>query len=30
MLRTGIVQSEHQVFDLAREFFGTDDQQGAA
>jgi hypothetical protein len=25
MRRTGIIQSEHQVFDFAREFFGGDD-----
>jgi hypothetical protein len=30
MRRTGIVQSERQVFDLAREYFGEDDKQGAA
>jgi hypothetical protein len=30
MRRTGIIQSERQVFDLAHEYFGTDDEQGAA
>ena len=30
MLRTGIIQSERQVFDLAREFFGADDWGGRA
>jgi hypothetical protein len=30
MRRTGRIQSGRQVFDLAREFFGTDDSQGAA
>jgi hypothetical protein len=30
MRRTGIVQSERQVFDLAREYFGEDDRQGVA
>jgi hypothetical protein len=28
--RTGIVQSERQVFELAREYFGEDDKQGVA
>jgi hypothetical protein len=28
--RTGIIQSERQVFDLAREYFGLDDREGAA
>jgi hypothetical protein len=30
MRRTGIIQSEYQVFGLAREFFGLDDHKGAA
>jgi len=30
MRRTGIIQSERQVFDLAREYFGFDDREGAA
>lgn len=30
MRRTGIVQSERQVFDLARGFFGLDDRNGTA
>jgi hypothetical protein len=30
MRRTGIIQSERQVFDLAREYFGLDDREGAA
>ena len=29
MRRTGIIQSERQVFNLAREFFGKDRQGGA-
>jgi tubulysin polyketide synthase-like protein len=29
MRRTGIIQSERQVFDLARQFFGADDRGGA-
>jgi hypothetical protein len=28
--RTGILQSERQVFDLAREFFGLNERGGAA
>ena len=28
--RTGRIQSERQVFDLAREFFGNDKREGAA
>ncbi len=28
--RTGRIQSERQVFDLAREFFGSDEREGAA
>ncbi len=28
--RTGRIQSERQVFDLAREFFGSDKWEGAA
>jgi hypothetical protein len=28
--RSGIIQSERQVFDLAREYFGLDDREGAA
>ncbi len=28
--RTGRIQSERQVFDLAREFFGNDEWEGAA
>jgi hypothetical protein len=30
MRRTGIIQSERQVFDLAREYFGLDQKGGAA
>ncbi len=30
MRRTGIIQSERQVFDLAREYFGLDQREGAA
>jgi TubC N-terminal docking domain len=30
MRRTGIIQSEYQVFGLAREYFGLDDHEGAA
>jgi TubC N-terminal docking domain len=30
MRRTGIIQSERQVFDLSRELFGTDDREGAS
>jgi hypothetical protein len=30
MRRTGIIQSERQVFDLARGYFGLDDREGAA
>jgi hypothetical protein len=30
MRRTGIVQSERQVFDMAREYFGLDNPQGVA
>jgi len=30
MRRTGLIQSERQVFDLAREYFGLDDREGAA
>jgi hypothetical protein len=30
MRRTGIIQSERQVFDLAQEFFDTDRQGGSA
>jgi len=30
MRRTGIIQSERQVFDLAREHFGLDQMAGAA
>jgi len=30
MLRTGIIQSERQVVDLAREYFGFDDKGGVA
>jgi len=30
MNRTGIIQSERQVFDLAREYFGFDEREGAA
>jgi hypothetical protein len=29
MRRTGIIQSERQVFDLAREHFGLDERGGA-
>ena len=29
MRRTGIIQSERQVLDLARQFFGADDRGGA-
>ncbi len=28
--RTGRIQSERQVFELAREFFGNDEREGAA
>jgi len=28
--RTGIIQSERQVFAMAREFFGLDERDGAA
>ena len=30
MRRTGIIQSERQVFDLAREHFGLNGKRGAA
>jgi TubC N-terminal docking domain len=30
MRRTGIIQSERQVFGLAREYFGLDQREGAA
>ena len=30
MRRTGIIQSERQVFEMAREYFGLDDSEGAA
>ncbi len=30
MRRTGIIQSERQVFDLAREYFGLDEKGSAA
>jgi hypothetical protein len=30
MNRTGIIQSERQVFDLAQEYFGFDEREGAA
>jgi hypothetical protein len=30
MRRTGIIQSERQVFDLARDYFGLDRKGGAA
>jgi hypothetical protein len=30
MRRTGIIQSERQVFDLAREYFGRNDKDSAA
>jgi len=30
MHRTGIIQSERQIFDLAREYFGDQDEAGAA
>ena len=30
MRRTGIIQSERQVFDLARGFFSADDKEGAS
>ena len=30
MRRTGIIQSERQVFDLARGFFSADDMEGAS
>jgi hypothetical protein len=30
MRRTGIIQSEYQVFGLAREYFGLDENEGAA
>ena len=28
--RTGVIQSKRQVFELAREYFGLDNQDGAA
>jgi hypothetical protein len=30
MRRTGIIQSERQVYELAREYFGLDDEKGGA
>jgi hypothetical protein len=30
MRRTGIIQAERQVFDLAREYFGEQDEEGSA
>jgi hypothetical protein len=30
MRRTGVIQSERQVFEMAREFFGLDDRKGTA
>jgi hypothetical protein len=30
MRRTGIIQSQRQVFELAREFFGANGQEGGA
>jgi hypothetical protein len=30
MRRTGIIQCERQVFELAREFFGLNEKEGAA
>jgi hypothetical protein len=30
MWRTGIIQSQRQVFELAREYFGLDERGGAA
>jgi hypothetical protein len=30
MHRTGIIQSERQVFELAREYFGLNEKEGAA
>ena len=30
MRRTGIIQSEYQVFGLARQYFGLDENEGAA
>jgi len=30
MCRTGIIQCERQVFELAREFFGMNEKEGAA
>jgi len=30
MRRTGIIQSERQVFEMAREYFGDQDEAGAA
>ena len=30
MRRTGIIQCERQVFELAREFFGMNEKEGAA
>jgi hypothetical protein len=30
MRRTGIIQSERQVFELASEFFGANEKEGAA
>ena len=30
MQRTGVIQSERQVFEMAREYFGLDDPKGTA
>ena len=30
MLRTGVIQSEQQVFELAREFFSLNEKEGAS
>jgi hypothetical protein len=30
MRRTGVIQSERQVFEMAREFFGLNNAEGAA
>jgi hypothetical protein len=30
MRRTGVIQSERQVFEMARDYFGLDNPEGAA
>ena len=30
MQRTGVIQSERQVFDLARDYFGLEEKEGSA